>query len=310
MWPPQRSSIWPGPGHLANGQPPQQHQPQRVPQHHLHHQPCMPPYGGGGAGAASPYQPPLLPDPTWQDVVLEQQFSHMSFRQPPPIFQQPPRPSTQATTTQQPQTLAHLSNNTPMTMSSAVPASNGGGGGIPSLLDIRVPRPPHLNNSYSRPPPPQAIPPPMAVFPHPMINTSVPPPRITVLQKPPRLAQRPVPVPSPSPIVQAPQILSKPTKSESPPNLYVPNGDGNNAANTTTSENGLKEPEMKVTTILKRPASTPSNLALNGHDIPDDDSDPMMNLRKREEEYEKMRLRILGSTGNEDKTVVPNASSS
>ena len=196
MWPPQRSSIWPGPGHLANGQPPQQHQPQRVPQHHLH-QPCMPPYGGGGAGAASPYQPPLLPDPTWQDVVLEQQFSHMSFRQPPPIFQQPPRPSTQATTTQQPQPLAHLSNNTPMTMSSAVPASNGGGG-IPSLLDIRVPRPPHLNNSYSRPPPPQAIPPPMAVFPHPMINTSVPPPRITVLQKPPRLAQRPVPVPSPS----------------------------------------------------------------------------------------------------------------
>ena len=197
MWPPQRSSIWPVPGHLANGQPPQQHQPQRVPQHHLHHQPCMPPYGGGGAGAASPYQPPLLPDPTWQDVVLEQQFSHMSFRQPPPIFQQPPRPSTQATTTQQPQPLAHLSNNTPMTMSSAVPASNGGGG-IPSLLDIRVPRPPHLNNSYSRPPPPQAISPPMAVFPHPMINTSVPPPRITVLQKPPRLAQRPVPVPSPS----------------------------------------------------------------------------------------------------------------
>merc|ERR1719361_637394 len=52
-----------------------------------------------------------------------------------------------------------------MTMSSAVPASNGGGGGIPSLLDIRVPRPPHLNNSYSRPPPPQAISPPMAVFP-------------------------------------------------------------------------------------------------------------------------------------------------
>jgi hypothetical protein len=99
-------------------------------------------------------------------------------------------------------------------------------------------------------------------------------------------------------------------QSESPPILYVPNGDGNNAANTTTSENGLKEPEMKVTTILKRPASTPSNLALNGHDIPDDDSDPMMNLRKREEEYEKMRLRILGSTGNEDKIVVPNASSS
>ena len=105
--------------------------------------------------------------------------------------------------------------------------------------------------------------------------------------------------------------MTKPTKSESPPILYVPNGDAN-AANTTTSENEFKEPEpeMKVTTILKRPASTPSNLALNGHDIPDDESDPMMNLRKREEEYEKMRLRILGSTGNEDKTVVPNASSS
>ena len=179
MWPPQNSSIWPGPGHLANGQP--QQQPQRVPQHH---QPCIPPYGG------APYQPPLLPDPNWQDVVLEQQFSHMSFRQPPPIFQQPPRPA-QATTTQQPQPLPHLANNTSMSSPSAVPSN----GGIPSLLDIRVPRPPHLNNSYSRPPP--QAPPPMAVFP-PMINTSVPPPRITVLQKPPRLAQRPVPVPAPS----------------------------------------------------------------------------------------------------------------
>jgi hypothetical protein len=270
---------------------------------------------------------PLLPDPNnWQDnVVLEQQFSHMSFRQPPPIFQQPPRGPSNAqavtTTTQQgPQPLnSHLSNNITqaMTMStpSAVKGSNGGG--IPSLFDIQVPRPQHLNNSYSRPQTqtPQGAPhpsQPMAVFPHPMqINTSVPPPRITVLQKPPRLAQRPVPVPAPSPIVQTPQILTKPTKSESPPTLYVPNGDGNAANTTTTSEiNELKEPEMKVTTILKRPASTPSNLALNGHDIPDDESDPMMNLRKREEEYEKMRLRILGSTGNEDnKNVVQNGSS-
>ena len=212
MWPPQRSSIWPGPGHLANGQPgPPQQQPQRVPQHH---QPLIPPYGVQGAGGAAPYQQmsPLLPDPNWQDnVVLEQQFSHMSFRQPPPIFQQPPRGPSNAqavtTTTQQgPQPLnQHLSNNITqaMTMSSQSAVKGSNGGGIPSLFDIQVPRPQHLNNSYSRPPPPTPQgaphPQPMAVFPHPMqINTSVPPPRITVLQKPPRLAQRPVPVQAPS----------------------------------------------------------------------------------------------------------------
>ena len=180
MWPPQRSSIWPVPGHLTSGQPQQQ---PRVPQ------PCLPPYNGG------PYQqPPLLPDPTnWQDLLLEQQFSHMSFRQPPPIFQQqPPRPQ-QAKTQQQPLV---PSLNRQINTSSAVNTSNG----IPSLLDIHVPRPPHLNNSYLRniqPPPqtpyqpPQTQPQRPCMYP-PMINTSVPPPRITVLQKP-RVAQRPVP---------------------------------------------------------------------------------------------------------------------
>ena len=62
-----------------------------------------------------------------------------------------------------------------------------------------------------------------------------------------------------------------------------------------------------MTTILKRPASTPSNLALNGQDEngSNGDLDPITNLRKREEEYEKMRLRILGSTTGQQQNNEP-----
>ena len=102
--------------------------------------------------------------------------------------------------------------------------------------------------------------------------------------------------------IQQPQILAKPTKPEVTP--------VNPASNGHASENGEastvieKEPEIRVTTILKRPASTPSNLALNGQDEngSNGDLDPITNLRKREEEYEKMRLRILGSTTDQQQS--------
>lgn len=99
------------------------------------------------------------------------------------------------------------------------------------------------------------------------------------------------------PIIQSPQLMPKPAKTEALPIPTTDNG----------AESDSKEPEMKVTTILKRPASTPSNLALNGQDDPDD-LDPIINLRKREEEYEKMRLRILGSTGNDEENNTENSS--
>lgn len=59
----------------------------------------------------------------------------------------------------------------------------------------------------------------------------------------------------------------------------------------------IDEPEIKVKTILKRPASTPSNLAAASNDVTNGEHDPVENLKKREEEYAKARLRILGSTG-------------
>ncbi len=75
------------------------------------------------------------------------------------------------------------------------------------------------------------------------------------------------------------------------------------------------EPEMKVT-ILKRPSSTPSNLSLSGSGnqgaSPSSSSllnnengnldDPVQDLKKREENYAKARLRILGSTGMGDES--------
>ena len=91
--------------------------------------------------------------------------------------------------------------------------------GIPSLLDIRVPRPNHMNNGmnnafgmnngYGRPgiPPGAQMSrpacPPRNNFP--MINTSVPPPRITLLQKPHR--QTP-PTTAQQPQVTRPQVIS------------------------------------------------------------------------------------------------------
>ena len=93
--------------------------------------------------------------------------------------------------------------------------------GIPSLLDIRVQRPVHMPNGYHRPsmqmPNGQGLGPnPLVTMPnvpmartagpprnnYPMINTSVPPPRITLLQKP----QRATP---PSAAMQ-PQLLTRP----------------------------------------------------------------------------------------------------
>ena len=95
--------------------------------------------------------------------------------------------------------------------------------------------------------------------------------------------------------IQQPQILAKPSKPEVTPANPASNG---HASENEASAATHKEPEIRVTTILKRPASTPSNLALNGQDenSSNGDLDPITNLRKREEEYEKMRLRILGST--------------
>lgn len=58
--------------------------------------------------------------------------------------------------------------------------------------------------------------------------------------------------------------------------------------------------------ILKRPSSTPSNLSAQGNC--DASSAAARNgplakdLKEREEEYARARLRILGSTGLEDKT--------
>ena len=151
-----------------------------------------------------------------------------------------------------------------------------------------------------------------------MINTSIPPPRITLLQNPNRpqiQQQHPAAVQQPqvyTPHVKpasnglnngttTPVMILKPNRASSP-EIPLPTGNGytdNDAEETAT--NVEKEPEIKVTTILKRPASTPNNLALaasNGDS--EKDLDPVESLKKREEEYAKVRLRILGSTGMED----------
>ena len=180
MWHPQRSTMWPvaGPHVQPNGP----HQPQQG-QPLNHRVPMQPPYSGGHY-----QQPPLLPDPSWpqEAMILSDHFSQMSFQRPPPsIFQpqQPLRPHHQPAKTQQPQ--IHQTQIRP----NANPVSSANNSGIPSLLDIRVPRPMHLNNGYNRPPP-QGPPRPRMHLPPPIINTAVPPPRITVLQKP-RAAPRP-----------------------------------------------------------------------------------------------------------------------
>lgn len=225
MWQPQRNILWPG----QPGPPPEQ--PQRLP------------------GSYLGYQQPLFnQDPTFDYVQFEQQFSQMSFTQPPPpIYGGQPR-------LQRP------------------PRQNNSG--IPSLLDLHVPRPAHLNNGYSRPRLPRAncVPP--------MLNTSVPPPRITLLQKPRiQIAPRPPPV--------QPQIQSfeakEPEEPEIEPEVKVE-----------------PEPEIKVKTILKRPASTPSNLSLSANEAENKGLTQVEDLKRREEEYAKVRLRILGSSGLEE----------
>ena len=230
-----------------------------------------PAYMGVPNPAVGPYQsgqPPLLPDPQWanfQEYQLEQHFSQMSFRQPPPF--RPQRPPAG-----QPQTNAT---------------------GIPSLLDIHVPRPFHLRSprmTVQQPPQPQQQPPQPPRVPYlqqpPMVNTSVPPPRITLLQKP-----RPTRIEQPrtSPVATVAPVVIEPQPQE------------------TKEEADVKiqpEPEIKVMSILKRPASTPSNLSLSGADPVDTNpvEDPVQSLKKREEEYANLRLRILGSTGVEDST--------
>ena len=158
MWGPQQNMMWPGP------QQPQQQQQQH---HRVPH-----PYGHFGMQPQIPHQqPPLLPDPTsWQqhpnDFLLEQQFSHMSFRQPPPIYQQqqqPLRPPTRPVIQHQQQILPQQQQpNNPAELRS--PSAMINGSGIPSLLDIRVPVPSHLNNHngyrgpMTRPPPSQPQP--------------------------------------------------------------------------------------------------------------------------------------------------------
>ena len=145
--------------------------------------------------------------------------------------------------------------------------------GIPSLLDIRVPRPTHLRSPRPQQQPPQ---PHQPRNPYPIINTSVPPPRITLLQKPrPR-------TPAPTPVVEQP--LEAPSEPE-------------------VTEVKEEEAPIKVMAILKRPASTPSNLSLSGSDenaASAEAEDPVQSLKKREEEYANLRLRILGSTGAEE----------
>ena len=206
-----------------------------------------PAYMAGPAGPAGYQsgQPPLLPDPHWA-FQFEQQFSQMSFREPPPQVLRPQRPL-------QPQ------NTSP---------------GIPSLLDIRVPRPTHLRSPRPQQQPPQPR------NPYPIINTSVPPPRITLLQKPRPPTQPRTPAPTP--------VVEQPPEAPSEPEV---------------TEVKVEEPPIKVMAILKRPASTPSNLSLSGievNSISAEAVDPVESLKKREEEYANLRLRILGSTGAEE----------
>lgn len=272
MWPPQRSIMWPG-------QPPHQHnllQQQQQQQHHppLQHGPQRVPHPYYGAHAQ------LLPDPGWPpEYHLEQQFSQMSFRQPPPQVYQQQQPHGSTIRQQQP------------------PLPNGrlncGNPGIPSLMDIRVPRPPHLNYTQ-RPPPP-------APRPGKWINTSVPPPRITLLQRQPQQPQSSSPTTATMTTTRSSSIAAC-----TPPSVVIAAGSAEAPSNLNGHvEDVIREPELRVTTILKRPASTPSNLSLsgdNGHNDNGEDSnaeinDPVKNLKKREEEYAKVRLRILGSTG-------------
>ena len=212
-------------------------------------------------GAYQSGQPPLLPDPQWatfQDYQLEQHFSQMSFRQPPPFRPQGPPMTTQPAG--QPQTNAT---------------------GIPSLFDIRVPRPIHLRSPRMtvQPQLQQQQQPRAPYHQPPMVNTSVPPPRITLLQKPRPTRIEPTTPPA-APLVVEPQQTEPEEVEEEPAEVKEP------------------EPEIKVMAILKRPASMPSNMSLSGSD-PSENAveDPVQSLKKREEEYANLRLRILGSTG-------------
>jgi len=165
-----------------------------------------------------------------------------------------------------------------------------------------------MNNGYGRPgiPPGAQMSrpacPPRNNFP--MINTSVPPPRITLLQKPHR--QTP-PTTAQQPQVTRPQVISiaKPVHRatfghmESPEKPY---SNGHAEPEIESEPEKEPEPEIKVSKILKRPASTPSmqfiaeTAEITGNNLDE-------NLKKREEEYAKVRLRILGSTGMEENNV-------
>lgn len=135
----------------------------------------------------------------------------------------------------------------------------------------------------------------------------MPPPRITLLQKP--RTQQPQAQSQLSPKIVASSTASslanavEEVKVEEPQQVHHQNGQ---EQEETKAEPELKvtEPELKVKTILKRPASTPSNLALSGEvcaiKVVDN---PQENLKKREEEYAKVRLRILGSTGIEENNI-------
>jgi hypothetical protein len=71
-----------------------------------------------------------------------------------------------------------------------------------------------------------------------------------------------------------------------------------------------KEPDIKVKTILKRPASTPSNLGATGAEASEDDfKNAVKSLKEREEDYAKVRLRILGSAGTASTEAAETASS-
>lgn len=139
-------------------------------------------------------------------------------------------------------------------------------------------RPSHLKGGGSRQPPPRFV-----------VDTSVPPPRIQLLQKP---------QPQHVPVV----LLED------------------------THRTQYRPPDQKVK-ILRRPASTPSNLSSQGDAQKEDNNissgsasalngaassvnsgtsssskknNQAKSLKQREEEYAQARLRILGSTGNEE----------
>ncbi len=214
--------------------------------------------------------------------------------------------------------------------------NGGGGGSIPSLLDIRVQRPhrnarPRHPGELQPPGPPIFVPPSahqMKMFPPPpppqFIDTSVPPPRITLLQKPHRHPMQ----------MNAMNMNGSRGYAPPPPRLYQPRprnqlyqppsfhnsqgsgaasdviADSNNDTPASTEAVEVKEEPMLNVKILKRPSSTPSNLAAQGNgngnggaENGDGDvakSASTKSLKQREEEYAQARLRILGSTGTEN----------